>query len=98
MGKFASHILFSTSRLLFPLALVLTCSVLAQSSGGEFEISGYTIDAGGGTSTGSTFELTGTIAQPDASVGPSTGGEFVLAGGFWARAADLLFSDGFEED
>ena len=81
-------------------AVLLLCaaSALAQSSGGEFEITGSTIDAGGGASFGSTFELTGTIAQPDANLQPSTGGEFVLAGGFWANGTDILFSNGFEGD
>jgi hypothetical protein len=41
----------------------------------------YTIDGGGGTSTGGTFTLSGTIGQPDAGV--LTGGSFVLRGGFW---------------
>ena len=84
-------------HLLTALSLVLTCSALAQSSGGEFEITKSTIDAGGDASAGGAFALTGTIGQPDANLQQSTGGEFVLAGGFWANATDLLFSDGFEE-
>ena len=84
-------------RVLTALPLILTCSALARSSGGEFEITSSTIDAGGGSSTGGSYELTGTIAQPDANPQHSAGGEFVLAGGFWAKAKDLLFSDGFEE-
>jgi hypothetical protein len=41
----------------------------------------YTIDGGGGTSSGGTFVLSGTIGQPDA--GTLTGGAFTLRGGFW---------------
>ena len=68
-------------------------------SGGDFEITKNTIDNGGGTSTGGDFSLTGTIGQHDASVQPSQGGNFVLAGGFWANAFfnDSIFADGFED-
>ncbi len=54
--------------------------------GGEFDLSWYTIDGGGGAeSTGGDFALAGTIGQPDA--GAMTGGDFELAGGFWAAPA-----------
>ena len=79
------------------LLVLSTGSALAQSSGGEFEITRSTTDAGGGSSLGSTFELTGSVAQPEANFRPSVGGEFVLGGGFWATGTDLLFSNGFEE-
>jgi len=76
-------------------------SVGAQSSGGGFEISKHSIDNGGGRSTGGSFELNGTIAQPDATSRSAVGGPFLLTGGFWANGVaiptgDLLFSDGFE--
>lgn len=39
------------------------------------------------SSTGGTFELSGTIGQPDAASSPAlTGGTFELRGGFWANA------------
>lgn len=42
----------------------------------------WTVDGGGGTSTGDVYILRGTIGQPDA--GPTmTGGEYSLTGGFW---------------
>ena len=72
---------------------------LAQSSGGDFEITRSTIDNGGGTSSGGDFSLTGTIGQHDASTQTSSGGDFGLASGFWASAQppqNLIFSDGFE--
>ncbi|MAO24606.1 MAG: hypothetical protein CMJ35_15180 [Phycisphaerae bacterium] len=60
-----------------------SAAALAGPSGGGFEITWYTIDAGGTmNSSGDGFELSGTIGQPDA--GPvMTGGQFSLAGGFW---------------
>ena len=72
---------------------------LAQSSGGDFEITKSTIDNGGGTSLGGDFSLTGTIGQHDASTQTGNGGDFSLASGFWASAQppkSLIFSDSFE--
>jgi len=46
------------------------------------EITRSTIDGGGVIqSTGGTFELSGTIGQPDAGI--MSGGSFQLSGGFW---------------
>ena len=84
------------SLLLIAGCIAASASVLAQSSGGEFELTTSTIDAGGGTASGADFQLTGTIAQADANARQSSGGEFILAGGFWAKAQDTMFSDGFE--
>jgi hypothetical protein len=65
-----------------------TVAVLSASaaSAQTFDLSWYTIDGGGGTSTGSGFTLSGTIGQPDA--GAMTGGGFTLRGGFWPGASD----------
>lgn len=51
-----------------------------------YEINWFTIDGGGGTSTGGAYELSGTIGQPDATMTLS-GGSFELTGGFWAISA-----------
>ena len=84
--------------LILLIALCIATAVLAQSSGGDFEITQTTIDAGGGTATGGEFDLVGAIAQPEANAQQSSGGEFLVAGGFWAGANDSLFSNGFEGD
>jgi hypothetical protein len=47
-----------------------------------YSIDWFTIDGGGGTSTGGVYSISGTIGQPDAG-GPMTGGNFSLTGGFW---------------
>ena len=86
----------TTSLFIALFLLVLTALAPAQQTGGVFEIRSSTIDNGGGTSAGGGFSLTGTIGQPDANPQTSTGGEFLLAGGFWANAVDLIFKDGFE--
>lgn len=80
--------------------ILITAIALAQSSGGDFEITKSTIDSGGGTSSGGDFSITGTIGQPDANHQISMGGGFALAGGFWANAtvADLIFIDSFENN
>jgi hypothetical protein len=71
-----------------------------QPQGGDFVITKSTIDGGGGTSVGGDFVLTGTIGQPDASQQSSTGGNYAVAGGFWASIGELvielIFEDGFE--
>lgn len=83
------------------ICLVGITAALAQSSGGDFELKKSTIDAGGGAASGGSFELVGTFAQAEANPRQSSGGEFMLAGGFWAStssAAGRIFSDGFEGD
>ncbi len=47
----------------------------------QYEISWYTIDGGGGQSSGGQYMLSGTIGQPDAAY--SAGGDFEVLGGFW---------------
>jgi len=65
--------------------------VLAESkASGQYELSWYTIDGGGGRSSGGDFTLTGTIGQPDAAY--SKGGNYELLGGFWP-GGPLCFID-----
>jgi hypothetical protein len=60
--------------LLFAGAILLgVSSVTAQ----NYEISWFTIDGGGGTSTGGVYTVSGTIGQPDA--GTMAGGPYELA-------------------
>ena len=49
----------------------------------QYSIDWYKIAAGGGTSTGATYQVSGTIGQPDAG-GALTGGNYSLTGGFWS--------------
>jgi hypothetical protein len=51
----------------------------------QYSIDWFTIDSGGGTSTGGVFSVSGTIGQPDA--GHMSGGTFTLDGGFWGIIA-----------
>ena len=64
--------------------LLLSLSVsFAQS----YSIDWWTIDGGGGTSTGGVYAVTGTIGQPDAGSTAMTGGAYSVTGGFWALTA-----------
>lgn len=54
----------------------------AGSAQAQYSIDWFTLDGGGGVSTGGGYEVRGTIGQPDA--GMASGGPFTLAGGFWS--------------
>ncbi|MGA2867987.1 MAG: hypothetical protein ABSF34_02330 [Verrucomicrobiota bacterium] len=70
---------------LFCFILVLAAFSLRVSAQ-TYSIDWYKIAGGGGTSTGGTYSLSGTIGQPDAS-GAMTGGSYSLTGGFWSIIA-----------
>lgn len=61
------------------LAALATLSAPAQS----YSITWYKVAAGGGTSSGGNYSVSGTIGQPDAS-SAMTGGTYSLTGGFWS--------------
>ena len=64
-------------------ALLLLVSVaLAQ---GDYDISWFTVDGGGGNSIGGPYTLSGTTGQPDAGV--LSGGTYAVTGGFWVGVA-----------
>jgi hypothetical protein len=51
----------------------------------QYAIDWYTIDGGGGASTGGVYSVSGTIGQPDA--GQMSGGNYTIEGGFWGMIA-----------
>lgn len=62
--------------------MALTAVVcLTEVASAQFSISGFTVDGGGGRTTGGTYAVSGTIAQPDA--GRLSGGSYSVSGGFW---------------
>src|SRR5689334_23427049 len=67
------------------LALSLLLFAATSASAQSYSIDWYTIDGGGGTSTGGVYSVSGTIGQADA--GPMSGGNFTLEGGFWSIVA-----------
>ena len=72
--------------MIFPITvlLLIMAATAFASSGGDYEISFYTIDGGGSTSSGDVYEVTGAIGQHDASKEAISGGDYSLFGGFWS--------------
>jgi len=69
-----------------PVAALAGFALVCSSAAAQpFSIDWFTIDGGGGTSSGGGFTLSGTIGQPDA--GTLSGGGFTLRGGFWPGAS-----------
>jgi len=54
-----------------------------DASAQSYSIDWYKVAGGGGTSTGGTYQVSGTIGQPDAGA-PMSGGQYSLTGGFWS--------------
>jgi hypothetical protein len=65
----------------FASSVLIAAWFAGSATAQNYRIDWYTIDGGGGTSTGGPYSLSGTIGQPDA--GRLSGGNFVLDGGFW---------------
>ena len=75
---------------------MITATATAQSRG-AFELNWWTMDGGGAMHTvGGSFELSGTVGQPDA--GKMTGGTFELVGGFWPAAASPSCPEDVDHD
>ena len=67
------------------LILLLTFLIPAVAFAQSYSIDWFTVDGGGGTSTGGVYSVSGTIGQPDA--GKMSGGNYTLDGGFWGVIA-----------
>lgn len=62
-----------------------------------YDLSWWSVDGGGGTSSGGVFAVTGSLGQPDA--GSAGGCGTAVAGGVWSGPEPCgtpLFCDGFE--
>jgi hypothetical protein len=59
--------------------------LLAPGALAQYSISWFSLDGGGGSSTGTTYVATGTVGQSDA--GRMTGTNFTVEGGFWSIIA-----------
>jgi hypothetical protein len=70
-----------TPHLVVWLMLLLISAVSIVSGESTYVLDWFTIDGGGGQSSGGDYVLTGTIGQPDA--GYLGGGNYELLGGFW---------------
>ena len=65
--------------------IYLAAIIAAAAHGQSFSVNWFTIDGGGGASTGGVFSVSDTIGQPDA--GRMSGGSFTADGGFWSILA-----------
>ena len=64
----------------------LVSSFCLRASGQSYSLDWYEVAGGGGTSTGATYQVIGTIGQPDAG-GATSGGQYSVTGGFWSLIA-----------
>jgi hypothetical protein len=74
----------------FAVSLALFCiltSAFCLCAQAQYALDWWTIDGGGGQSTGGAYSVSGTIGQPDA--GRMSGGSFTLEGGFWGILAAI---------
>ena len=63
--------------------ILLFVAIAATTVSAQFySIDWFTIDGGGGTSSGGGYSVSGTIGQPDA--GAMSGGNYSVTGGFWS--------------
>jgi hypothetical protein len=74
-----------SGRLLALAALLLLASV-ATAANGTFDLLRWTVDGGGGVSSGGGYSLTGTAGQAEVGV-LMKGDAYQLAGGFWGAGA-----------
>ena len=70
------------------LGSILITATLSQA---QYAIDWFTLDGGGGQSSGGAYALSGTIGQPDAAM--SSGGVYTLQGGFWSAVAVVPTED-----
>lgn len=63
------------------VGLLLTVLGLSVGAVGGYALNWWTVDGGGGVSSGGNFDIQGTAGQPDAGV--MNGGNFTVEGGFW---------------
>ena len=77
----------SGQRSVVGLAVVLLALAVFAADAQDYAIEWWTVDGGGGTSTGGVYSVSGTIGQPD--TGELRGGTFTLVGGFWGVVAAI---------
>jgi hypothetical protein len=73
------------------IAFCLLTLAICSRAFAQFSIDWFTIDGGGGSSSGGVYSVSGTIGQPDAGV-PMTNGQYSVTGGFWALPTAIQVS------
>jgi len=67
------------------ISLLLLSLGFTATAGGNLVLDWWTVDGGGGVSSGGDYTMAGTIGQADA--GMLGGGNYALQGGFWGFAS-----------
>ena len=67
---------------LLVLVLLLPGATAASAAESSLTMIAWTVDAGGGTSTGPAYSISGTMGQHDAGI--AAGGDYTVLGGFWS--------------
>jgi len=92
VGSTISEFKMKTMKLLFFLGSCLIASMALSARAQTYDLSWFSIDGGGGTSSGGTYSVTGTIGQPDSGV--LSGGNYSIVGGFWSAFAPTPVNPG----
>jgi hypothetical protein len=66
------------------ISLAILTALTATASAQVYGVPWFKVAGGGGTSTGSVYSVSGTIAQADARATSMAGGPFSVTGGYWA--------------
>jgi hypothetical protein len=66
-----------------PVLVAFSFVVVSVLHAQSYSINWFKVAGGGGTSTGGSYQVSGTIGQHDAG-GPMIGGNYSLTGGFWS--------------
>ena len=66
------------------MSSMLSLNNVHAQTGGNYDLTWWTIDGGGDVISGNGYTLNGTIGQPEPGSAP-TGSNYTLTGGFWNR-------------
>jgi len=75
--------------LLLGLVVLLAAVPALAQSGDGYDLTWSSVDGGGARSQGGGYTLDGSAGQPDA--GLLAGGDYILAGGFWAGGGQVIY-------
>ncbi len=70
-----------------PFLTALLATTVGSLHAQPYSLDWFTLDGGGGTTTGGVYSVSGTVGQPDA--GELSGGPVTLVGGFWGMIAAI---------
>ncbi len=72
------------------LILVVSAVLVVNAMGGGFQVNWFSIDGGGGASSGGDYAIGGNVGQVDA--GTLTGGDYTVSGGIWAGSVNTGYA------